>query len=176
MQRRYYILIAVMCTLSTMLIIMSKIRNLPDISYILSTQFNANASLSIRSILPTKIGNIELKSVENVSRRHDLIIGIYVALKNASDNEQYAFAQTTLQCYARLHGYRLQFDYADSNARIAQQCTQDDVRMFRFVIIIASYFFNSSFSNVIVWRVWRCRNTIGCYSSTPISALSIHII
>ncbi len=82
----------------------------------------------LRQVPPmTTIANISLKSPENVTRRRDVTIGIYVAMKSVNDNGEFTFAQSTLKCYAKLHGYRLQFDYSDLNVIADKKCPNVEV-------------------------------------------------
>jgi len=89
-----------------------------------STSRHNNSSTTFFSAMT--INNITLQS-STIVRNRSLTIGIYVAMKNSRQNADYEFAQSTLRCYARLHNYRLQFDYSEESAIIREKCTQTDV-------------------------------------------------
>ena len=115
--------------------------------------------MSIDSV-PITINNVSLSRSKNVTRRNDFIIGIYVAIRHPDDDREYAFAQTTLRCYAQLHGYRLQFDYIEINPIAEQKCAQNVVSIDEIWCISTIYstikFRNSVRLTLRQWRLNHC--------------------
>jgi hypothetical protein len=111
----------------------AEILTISDDDNILNPTVHNNSSTTRFSAIA--INNI-IRQSSSIVRNRSLTIGIYVAIKNRQENVEYEFAQSTLRCYARLHNYQLQFDYADDSAIIREKCTQTDVSA---VIYCASF-------------------------------------
>ncbi|GMR51375.1 hypothetical protein PMAYCL1PPCAC_21570, partial [Pristionchus mayeri] len=79
----------------------------------------------------------EVVQLPNTVRRSESApsIAIVVVLKDATHDDQYALASSTVHCYAAAHGYRLHVENAAENEKWTALCPQNDFMFHRHCIL-----------------------------------------